>query len=92
MKVIHPMWRDQTKTAPKQMNWDLTASVQTGKQMFNRMSGEQGLLILWLESVGYEFSMETMSRRCQKAPTPFSMIYRGGSKQAPVPPQAKAVS
>lgn len=43
------------------MNWDLTASVQTWKQMFNRMSGEN--------------SMETMPTCSQKTHILISMIY-----------------
>lgn len=51
VKFIHSMWKVWTRTAPKQMNWVLTASVQTWKQMLNRMSGEKRLLILWLKGV-----------------------------------------
>lgn len=51
VKFIHSMWKVWTRTAPKQMNWVLTASVQTWKQMLNRMSGAKRLLILWLKRV-----------------------------------------
>lgn len=90
VKVIQPVRKDQIKTAPKQTHWDLTASVQTGKQMFNRMSGEQGPLILIVRKCLVEVQcgdhVQVLSEGSHPHPHD---LQRVGSKQVPVPPWAK---